>query len=120
MSDPVADQVRSILDGHIVLSRELAERGHYPAVDVLASISRVMIDIVQKEHSQIANKLRETLAVYKDAQDLINIGAYVDGSSAKIDFAKTMVDRINVFLRQDIDEKVTFSQTVEHLKGMFS
>lgn len=120
MSDPVADQVRSILDGHIVLSRELAERGHYPAVDVLASISRVMIDIVQREHSMTANKLRETLAVYKDAQDLINIGAYVDGSSAKIDFAKSMVDKINVFLKQDIDEKATFSQTVEYLKGMFS
>lgn len=119
MSDPVADQVRSILDGHIVLSRELAERGHYPAVDVLASISRVMIDIVPREQMNAASKLRETLAVYKDAQDLINIGAYADGSNPKIDYAKSMVDRINTFLKQDIDEKVSYDKTCGVLKGMF-
>lgn len=119
MSDPVADQVRSILDGHIVLSRELAERGHYPAVDVLASISRVMIDIVPREQVHAAAKLRETLAVYKDAQDLINIGAYADGSNPKIDFAKSMVDKINAFLRQDIDEKAPLEQTCAVLKSMF-
>ncbi len=119
MSDPVADQVRSILDGHIVLSRELAERGQYPAVDVLGSISRVMMDIVPREHTQSANKLRETLAVYKDAQDLINIGAYADGSNPKIDFAKSMVSHINEFLKQDMNEKAPFEKTVENLRSMF-
>lgn len=119
MSDPVADQVRSILDGHIVLSRELAERGQYPAVDVLGSISRVMMDIVPREHTQAAGKLRETLAVYKDAQDLINIGAYADGSNPKIDFAKSMVSHINEFLKQDMNEKAPYEKTVEHLRGMF-
>lgn len=119
MSDPVADQVRSILDGHIVLSRELAERGQYPAVDVLGSISRVMMDIVPREHTQAANKLRETLAVYKDAQDLINIGAYADGSNPKIDFAKSMVSHINEFLKQDMNEKAPYDKTVEHLHSMF-
>jgi flagellum-specific ATP synthase len=119
MNEPVADQVRSILDGHIVLSRELAVQNHYPAVDVLQSVSRVMIDIVPPEHLKIANKVRDILATYKEAQDLINIGAYVPGSNPKIDYARSVVDRINNFLKQDLFEKFEFSETQKFLFSLF-
>jgi flagellum-specific ATP synthase len=84
MNDPIADAVRSILDGHLVLSRNLASRGHYPAIDVLESNSRIMIDVVSPEHRQLAQQIREMLAIYRDAEDLINIGAYVEGSNKEI------------------------------------
>jgi flagellum-specific ATP synthase len=120
MNEPIADAVRSTVDGHIVLSRRLAEKGHYPAVDVLASISRVMKDIVDPEHLHSARRLIKVLSTYREAEDLINIGAYVDGSDPEIDFAKSMIVRINTFLQQDIDQKVSFQESVARLQGLFS
>jgi flagellum-specific ATP synthase len=120
MTEPIADAIRSIVDGHIVLSRTLAHRGHYPAIDVLASISRVMTDIIEPEHRESVNRLIRVLSTYMDAEDLINIGAYVDGSDLEIDFARKMIGRINSFLRQDIYQKVTFKESVTRLKSLFS
>lgn len=119
MSEPIADAVRSTVDGHIVLSRTLAHKGHYPAVDVLASISRVMRDIVDPEHLDNAKKLVKILSTYREAEDLINIGAYVDGSDPQIDYAKKMIGKINSFLQQDIYQKVTFKESVARLNGLF-
>ncbi len=118
MNDPIADAVRSILDGHIVLSRDLASRGHYPAVDVLYSVSRLMMEVTTPEHQRLAQRMREILAVYRSAEDLINIGAYKRGSSPKIDQAIDMIDRINEFLRQAVDERVEFSQTLSLMQEL--
>ena len=120
MNEPIADSVRSTVDGHIVLSRDLAHRGHYPAIDVLASISRVMQDIIDHEHLDSAKKLIKVLATYREVEDLINIGAYVDGSDPKIDYAKKMIGKINTFLQQDINHKATFKESVERLKALFA
>jgi flagellum-specific ATP synthase len=119
MSEPIADAVRSVVDGHIVLSRDLANKTHYPAIDVLASISRVMRDIVEPDHLSNAKKLLQVLAVYREAEDLINIGAYVDGSDPEIDYAKNMIGKINSFLRQDINQRVSFDESIARLKGLF-
>jgi flagellum-specific ATP synthase len=115
MNEPIADAVRSILDGHIVLSRSIAAQNHYPAIDVLASVSRVMMEVVSKEHYQAAQKLRSTMAVYREAADLINIGAYVTGSNPQIDRAIEKIDRINRFLCQDVFEINTFDETKQVL-----
>lgn len=120
MNEPIADNVRAILDGHIVLSRDLASRNHYPAIDVLESISRVMIDIVPPEHEQAARRLREVLATIRDAQDLINIGAYVKGSNPKIDYAISMIEEVNEFLIQGIWERADYDETVNRILEMFS
>jgi len=120
MNEPIADSVRSIVDGHIVLSRELAHKGHYPAVDVLSSISRVMYDIVDREHLDLAKKLVKVLATYKEAEDLINIGAYVNGTDPQIDHAKKMIHKINAFLQQSINQKITFRESIARLKKLFS
>ena len=119
-NEPIADAVRSILDGHINLSRDLAMQNHYPAIDVLGSISRVMVDVVNNQHKQNANHFKEILATYRKAEDLINIGAYVSGSNSKIDYAIEMIDRINVYLRQDIDETVLFDDSINQLEAMFA
>ncbi|MGQ9629607.1 MAG: flagellar protein export ATPase FliI [bacterium] len=119
MNEPVADTMRSVLDGHIFLSRDLAHVNHYPAIDVLGSVSRVMIDIVDPEHNEAARRLRDVLATYRQAEDLINIGAYVDGSNAKIDYAKSMIDRVNAFLKQGITEYVSYEDAVRELKALF-
>ena len=119
MSEPIADSVRSIVDGHIVLSRTLAQKGHYPAVDVLASISRVMKDIIDPEHLDNAKKFVKVLSTYREAEDLINIGAYMDGSDPQIDYAKEIIGKINSFLQQDIYEKITFEESVARLKDLF-
>ena len=100
MNEPVADAVRSILDGHIVLSRKLAAANHYPAIDVLASISRVMSDVVSPAHGAAASAVRDLMATYREAEDLINIGAYVAGSNARVDLALARYDDIRAFLRQ--------------------
>jgi len=115
MNEPVADAVRSILDGHIVLSRKMAARNHYPAVDVLESVSRLMCDVVEPEHLRAARTLLEHLAVYRDAEDLINIGAYVQGSNPKIDQALKKINAITEFLKQDISERGEFNSTRDRL-----
>jgi flagellum-specific ATP synthase len=119
MNEPIADCVRSISDGHIVLSRSLANRGHYPAVDVLASISRVMTNIIEPEQYDNAKRLIQVLATYMAAEDLIRIGAYVDGTDPEIDAAKKNIRKINSFLQQDIYRKVSFEESVEQLKSLF-
>jgi len=120
MNEPIADAVRSILDGHIILSRDLAVQNHYPAIDILGSISRVMVDITSKEHRQNASRLREILATYRKAEDLINIGAYVAGSNPRIDYAIKMIERVNRYLRQGIEENVTFEESLEELETLFN
>lgn len=119
-NEPIADHSRSILDGHIVLSRALAARNHYPAVDVPQSISRLMTNLVSDEHKAAAGKLREVLARYAEAEDLINIGAYVKGSNPKIDYALSKIDQVNDFLKQGTFEKIDFEETVDKLIGIFS
>jgi flagellar biosynthesis/type III secretory pathway ATPase len=109
MNEPVADAVRSILDGHIVLSRKLASGNHYPAVDVLASVSRVMPDVVSPSHFAAASTVRDLMATYREAEDLINIGAYVAGSNPRVDLAIARYDAIRKFLRQGIYETSTFA-----------
>ncbi|MBM7613657.1 flagellar protein export ATPase FliI [Alkaliphilus hydrothermalis] len=119
MNEPIADAVRGILDGHIVLSRKLANKNHYPAIDVLASISRVMNNIVDKEHLSIAFKIKEILSIYREAEDLINIGAYARGTNPKIDYAIAKIDAINEFLRQSTHEESSYEKTLVHLKQLF-
>lgn len=118
VTEPISDHARSILDGHIVLSRDLANRNHFPSVDVLGSLSRLMKDVVNKEHQAAAGKLRELLAVYRDAEDLINIGAYAKGSNKKIDESIKRIDSINGYLRQDVAAKVSFDQALAQLMGV--
>ncbi|NLJ73550.1 MAG: flagellar protein export ATPase FliI [Firmicutes bacterium] len=120
MNEPVADTVRGILDGHIVLARELAEKQHYPAIDVLASVSRLMTEVADPEHKQLAGKFRSLLAVYRDAEDLINIGAYVSGSNEQIDLAIDLIDDLNGFLQQSVFEKPSWAQTVAELQQVFN
>lgn len=115
MDEPIADAARSILDGHIVLSRKLASKGHYPAVDVLSSISRVMTAVVSNEHKSASQKFIELLSVYSEAEDLINIGAYAPGSNPKIDKAIKKIDSINSFLRQEISEASSYEDTLQNL-----
>lgn len=115
LNEPIADAARSILDGHIVLSRKLANMGHYPAIEPLESISRLMPDIVTPEHKRSAEKIIDILATYKESEDLINIGAYVRGSNPKIDKALQMIGDIKEFLRQDMKEKAEFQDSVERL-----
>jgi len=116
LTEPITDTARGILDGHIVLSRKIANKNHYPAIDVLASISRVMGDVTTPEHRSYAGHLKSLLATYKEAEDLINIGAYVKGSNKDIDLAINKIDKINEFLRQQVDENIEFDTTTELLK----
>lgn len=118
-NEPITDTARSILDGHIMLNRRLAHKNHYPAIDVLQSISRCMSQIADKEHRKAAGKLKNVLATYNEAEDLINIGAYKHGSNPDIDYAIGMNKAVNEFLCQDIEEKVDFEEAVEQLKTMF-
>jgi len=118
MSDPVADSARSLLDGHIVLTRKLAERGHYPAVDIMASISRLMPVVVSEEHKLAARKLKEIYATYMEAEDLINIGMFSAGSNARIDGAIALIDRIRAFLIQPVRQKSSLDETVQQLLSM--
>lgn len=116
MNDPIGDSVRSIVDGHIVLSRALAHRGHFPAIDVMQSASRVMKAVASSEHVKLAQKLKEVLAIYKDAEDLINIGAYKAGSNPKIDKAIKVIDGVQAFLKQGSDDATDFTKTVRMLQ----
>ena len=118
-NEPISDAARSILDGHISLSRSLANKNHYPAIDVLQSISRVMIDIVDADQKTKANDLMNIIATHKKAEDIINIGAYVSGSNPGIDYAIRMVDKVNAYLRQNIDEKIDFVEAKKQLLELF-
>lgn len=119
LNEPVSDEVRSILDGHIILSRELARQYHYPAIDVLDSVSRIISHIVDKEHLQLIGKVREVLANYKKNELLIRIGEYKPGSDKAADFAIKYIDKVNRFLRQAVDEACSFEETLQQLKMLF-
>ncbi|GAA0078708.1 flagellar protein export ATPase FliI [Clostridium sp. CTA-5] len=118
-NEPIADAVRGILDGHIVLSRSLAHKNHYPAIDILNSVSRLMNSIATPEHIKSASIGRDLLATYKDSEDLINIGAYVNGSNKKIDLAINYHDVLEDFLRQTVHEKANFDESINNLISMF-
>ena len=118
-NEPIADALRSILDGHIVLKRELAMQNHYPAIDILSSISRVMDDIISSSQKENANKLKAVMATYRKSEDLINIGAYVAGSNSKIDYAIEMNNRTNGYLMQGIEDCVTYDESIKQLEEMF-
>lgn len=118
MTEPIADAVRSILDGHIVLSRKLANRGQYPAIDILQSISRVMPDVVTQDHRKRAITFNEVLATYNEAEDLINIGAYVKGSNPQIDHALANIGVLRSFIKQDMKEKSIYNDTVKKLQDI--
>lgn len=118
-NEPITDTARSILDGHIMLSRKLVHKNHYPAIDVLQSISRCMSQIAGREHKQLAGKLKNVLATYNEAEDLINIGAYKAGSNQEIDYAISKMPLVNEFLRQETEEKFTFEEIVDLLRDIF-
>jgi len=118
-NEPIADTVRGILDGHIVLSRKLAAENHYPAIDVGASISRLMVELVDGGHRQIASRLRDVMSVYEKNADLVSIGAYKAGSNPKLDYALSKIDEINEFLKQGVDEAFTYEETVAKMNEIF-
>ena len=119
-NEPITDTARSILDGHIMLSRKLGHKNHYPAIDVLQSISRCMSQIADKEHKKMAGRLKNVLATYNEAEDLINIGAYKKGSNKNIDYAVSKIDAVNEFLMQATDEKFNFDEEINMLENIFT
>lgn len=119
VNEPISDAVRGILDGHIVLSRKLASLGHYPAIDVLNSVSRVMINIVQDKHNDAAKKVKELLAIYQEAKDLIDVGAYQQGNNKKIDLAIKYIEEINNFLCQEVNENWQYDKTNKVLQELY-
>jgi len=118
-NEPITDTARSILDGHIMLDRKLGHKNHYPAIDVLQSISRVMSSIATQEHKVLAGKLKNVLATYSEAEDLINIGAYKSGSNPDIDYAIKKIRAVNEFLCQATDEKFLFEEEIQLLEQLF-
>ncbi|MEW6057833.1 MAG: FliI/YscN family ATPase [Bdellovibrionota bacterium] len=118
MDEPIADATRSILDGHIVLSRQLAARNHYPAIDIAASVSRVMTSIISQSHRRIAGEVRDLMSVYAAHEDLINIGAYVKGANPRLDQAIAVIDRIKMFLKQNVGEKSSLQESVAMMDGI--
>ncbi len=120
MDEPIADAVRSILDGHIVLSRDLATRNQYPAIDVLNSVSRVMVDITEPAQMENASRLKSVMATYQKAEDLINIGAYVAGSNPEIDYAVSLIGKIRMYLKQGIDQKVCYDESIRELDDLLN
>ncbi|GJQ23648.1 MAG: flagellar protein export ATPase FliI [Planctomycetia bacterium] len=120
MNEPIADAVRGILDGHVVLSRSLANQNHYPAIDILESISRCMDDIVTYQHKKGASELKSLYATYKESEDLINIGAYVKGSNHKVDYSISMIEQIKDYIKQDVMEESEFDDAVKRLTNLFA
>jgi flagellum-specific ATP synthase len=120
INDPVCDTVRGIIDGHIMLSRRIAAQNHFPAIDVLGSVSRLFTEICDPEHQLAAGKMRELMATYADARDLIDVGAYEHGSNPKIDLALQMMPEINTFLRQSVKDIVNMESTIGRLKDLMS
>lgn len=119
MNEPISDAVRGILDGHIILSRDLASRNHFPAIDINQSLSRVMNSIISDDHFKYAGKFRDNLATYKKSEDLINVGAYVKGTNPKVDVAIDLIDSINGFLKQSTDSHIAYEDTLDNLKNIF-
>lgn len=119
-NEPITDTARSILDGHIMLSRKLGHKNHYPAIDILQSISRCMSSIVTRDHKAASGKLKNVLATYRDAEDLINIGAYKNGSNPDIDYAISKIKEVNAFLQQDVNDKLGFPEEVSMLMEIFN
>ena len=117
-NEPISDAARGILDGHIILSRKLASLGHYPAIDVLESISRVRKDVITKEHRQKADFITENMAVYRSAEDLISVGAYQSGTNTRIDQSIKLNEKINAFLKQNVEDNFSFEQTVELINSI--
>ncbi len=120
LDEPIADATRGMLDGHIVLERRLAQRGHYPAISIAQSISRVAREVSDAGHRESARRLRAALAAHAEAEDLIRIGAYARGSSPPVDRAVELLPALNAFLRQDVDERSTFAQTREAMDRIAS
>ena len=118
MDDPVADLSRSILDGHIVLSRKIAQRNHFPAIDVLASASRVMGSVISEEHKDWSARVKEWMALYRQVEDLLNLGAYQRGANPKVDTAIAVHDRIDALLRQKIEERGDLDATLAQLRSI--
>lgn len=118
MDEPIADSVRSIVDGHIVLSRQLASRNHYPAIDVAMSVSRVMRAVIDENHKNLSGELRDLMATYAANEDLINIGAYVKGSNPRLDQAIEVIERIKNFLKQNVEEKVTLNESILQMQAI--
>ncbi|MFW5667984.1 MAG: flagellum-specific ATP synthase FliI, partial [Acetivibrio ethanolgignens] len=118
-NEPISDTARGILDGHIILSRKLGHKNHYPAIDILQSISRVMSSVASSEHKKYAGMLKNVMATYTEAEDLINIGAYKNGSNKNIDYAIEKIDAVNEYLRQQTDEKLEYEEEEELLKQIF-
>ena len=118
-NEPIADTVRGILDGHIVLSRKLANANHFPAIDVSASISRLMVEIVSPKHRELASKLRDILSVYEKNEDLLSIGAYKAGTNPRLDYAISKIDQINAFLMQGINESFSYDESLHQLESIF-
>ncbi|GAA0362114.1 flagellar protein export ATPase FliI [Alkalibacterium iburiense] len=120
MNEPIADSVRGILDGHIILSRQIASENHYPAIDIQNSLSRLMKELVSDKHDQVAGKLRENLATYKESKDLIDVGAYQQGTNTLLDQAIRLNQPIKSFLKQKTSESYTFEETLQSLQAVFS
>ena len=120
LTDPIADFVRAILDGHIVLSRDLASRGHYPAIDVLQSVNRVTPNIVEPDHLSSTLYILELMSTYRNAEDLINLGTYRSGANPRLDLAVSMNDSINRFLRQGVLERASLAESLQALEGLVS
>jgi flagellum-specific ATP synthase len=120
LTEPVTDTARSVLDGHIVLSRKIANRNHYPAIDILASVSRCMSDIVQNDHKNDANEIKKSMAIYANSEDIINIGAYVKGSSEEIDDAIAKHGAVNAFLTQAVEDKFSFEEAQQLMKEILT
>jgi flagellum-specific ATP synthase len=118
LNEPVSDAARGILDGHIILSRKLANKGHYPSIDILESVSRVKNDVITPAHNEAAMKVKELMAVYKEAEDLISVGAYKPGINPKLDRAVKNMDEINQFLRQRTHDVSNYDETVEMLENI--
>jgi flagellum-specific ATP synthase len=120
INDPIVDTVRGIIDGHIFLSRKVAAQNHFPAIDVLGSVSRLFTEICEPEHMKAAGKMRELMSIYNDAKDLIDVGAYEHGANPKIDMAIRMMPEINKFLRQSVKDLVSMDSTIDTLKQMMA
>lgn len=118
-NEPIADTVRGILDGHIVLSRKLAHENHFPAIDVSASISRLMVELVDDEHKKLASRMRDVLSIYEKNEDLVSIGAYKKGTNYKLDQSLAKIDAVNQFLMQDVNEAFTYEQCIAQMEAIF-